>query len=931
VDVAVRRPWLTLALAAVLGLVGMVLALGLSPTAATSTFVSSASPQYAATQRYYQSFGEEPIDVVVKGSLQQLLLSSDIDRLVGLEGCLSGNVPAGALGAEGGLNGPCGQLARAKTVKVVLGPGTFVNEAAEQIDEQLSTQTKQAETQAAEAQRVVTQAALARGHSLAEARALGKQASSITIARFQEGVATLALQYGLTAKPSLDDPAFVSTLVFDSSKPVGTPKQRFAYLFPSPEAALISVRMRAGLSQAARTHTIALVSQAVAMKQWRPQHGETYLVTGEPAIVSDLTSSISHSIELLLIAVLAVMAIALSLIFRGRPRLLPLGVALLAAALTFGGLSLIGSALTVAQVAVLPVLVGLAVDYAIQFQSRVSEALAEGAPDTRAAVRMTARVGVPTLATACAASAAATLVLLISPVPMVRGFGVLLAVGLAIALVCALTVGSAALVVGDRGDARVGTGGVQAGAEGPRVGSGGIALGVSPTGRAASAWRWGREPLGSAWRGARELLRENPLTRAISNAALVHAVRSPGRVLGVGLAFAALGWGVDTQTKVQTDITKLVPQDTASLRNLNTLERLSGVGGEIDLMVSGADVVKPATIEWMSSYESAMLGRFGYTSEEGCGKARLCPAFSLPDLFQREGSKSKLTATEVNGLLDAIPPYFSQDVIAPGRRVATLAFGIKLMSLDEQQRVIAAMRANLHPPRGVTAQLVGLPVLAAQANAQVASPWRRLLTLLAGLAAVALVLLIAFRGDVRRALTPLAPIVLASGWSALVLFAVRVPLNPMSVTLGALVIAIATEFSVLLAERHRQERLDGYDVVAALRRTYRHTGAAVAASGVTAIAGFGVLVLSDIAMLRDFGLVTLIDLSVSLVGVLVALPAALILSDAAAERGGREGRTRLPIGSTGRPASGSIAALVRRRARGDTAVRPSPGSGHESV
>ena len=49
----------------------------------------------------------------------------------------------------------------------------------------------------------------------------------------------------------------------------------------------------------------------------------------------------------------------------------------------------------------------------------------------------------------------------------------------------------------------------------------------------------------------------------------------------------------------------------------------------------------------------------------------------------------------------------------------------------------------------------------------------------------------------------------------------------------------------------------------ALRRAYRHTGAAVAASGITAIAGFGVLVLSDIAMLRDFGLVTLIDLGLS--------------------------------------------------------------------
>ena len=877
---ATRKPWLTLALATTLALAGAALALGLSPSASTSTFVSGSSPQYRATQRYYRSFGEEPVNVVVRGSLQQLLLSSDIDKLVGLEGCLSGNVPVRALAAEGGARGPCGQLAGAGTVKVVLGPGTFVNEAAEQIDEQLTSQTKQAEAQAHAAQLVVTRAALAQGHTAAEARTLGTQASSITMKRFQEGIATLALQYGLTSKPSLDDPEFVSTLVFDSSKPAGTPKQRFAYLFPSPNAALISVRMKPGLSEAARTHTIALIDRAVAMKQWRLTHGETYLVTGEPAVVADLTSSISRSIALLGLAVVMVMAIALSLIFRGRPRLLPLGVALLASALTFGALALLSSSLTVAQVAVLPVLVGLAVDYAIQFQSRAGEILAAGVTDRRAAVREAARVSAPTIATAVAASVAATLVLVLSPVPMVRGFGVLLAVGIAIAFACALTVGSAALVISGRrrsesfsdAGANDSTGGVASSGTRPPADRRG---GRAPTESVERV----RELLTPAWRGARELLMDNPLTRFIARAALDRAVRHPGRVLGVGLALAALGWGLDTQTKVQTNIEKLVPQDTASLRNLDTLERLSGVGGVIDLTIGGANVLKPATIEWMSSYESAMLRRFGYTADRGCGKARLCPAFSLPDLFHHEGAKSKLSSAEVNDLLEAIPPYFSQAVIAPGRRLASLAFGIKLMSLDEQQRVIEAMRAGLHPPRGVSAQLVGLSVLAAQANAQVASPWRRLETLLAGLAAVALVLLIAFAGDIRRALTPLVPIVLASGWSALVLFAVRVPLNPMSLTLGALVIAITTEFSVLLSERHRQERLEGHDVVRALARTYRHTGAAVAASGVTAIAGFGVLVLSDIAMLRDFGLVTVIDLSVSLVGVLVALPAALMLAE----------------------------------------------------
>ncbi len=861
---ATRRPWLTLALAATLALAGAVLALGLSPSASTSTFVSGSSPQYRATQRYYQSFGEEPVNVLVRGSLQQLLLSSDIDRLVGLEGCLSGNVPPSALASEGGAQGPCGQLARAKAVKVVLGPGTFVNEAAEQIDEQLSSQTKQAEAQAHAAQRVVTQAALAQGHSAGEAHTLGAQASSITMKRFQEGIATLALQYGLLSKPSLDDPEFVSTLVFDPRKPAGTPKQRFAYLFPSRNAALISVRMKPGLSDAARKHTIALIGRAVAMKQWRPAHGERYLVTGEPAVVSDLTSSISRSIALLGLAVVMVMAIALTLIFRGRPRLLPLAVALLASALTFGALALVSSSLTVAQVAVLPVLVGLAVDYAIQFQSRAGEILAAGSSGRRAAVREAARVSAPTIAAAVAASIAATLVLALSPVPMVRGFGLLLAVGIAIAFACALIVGAAALVLGGPDEPQGTTSSSPVGG-----------AGRSP----AHAIERGRELLAPAWRGAREVLTDNPLTRLISRTALDRAVRNPGWVLGVGLALAVLGWGLDTQTKVQTNIEKLVPQDTASLQNLNTLERLSGVGGVVNLTIGGPGVLKPATIEWMSSYESAMLKRFGYAADRGCGKAKLCPAFSLPDLFRHEGSKTKLTSAEVNGLLDAIPPYFSQAVIAPGRRLASLAFGIRLMSLGEQQRVIETMRAGLHPPRGVSAQLVGLSVLAAQANAEVASPWRRLQTLLVGLAAVALVLLIAFAGDVRRTLTPLAPIVLASGWSALILFLVRVPLNPMSLTLGALVIAITTEFSVLLAERHRQERLAGHDVVRALRRTYSHTGAAVAASGVTAIAGFGVLALSDIAMLRDFGLVTVIDLSVSLLGVLVVLPAALMLAE----------------------------------------------------
>ncbi len=895
---AARRPLLVVAVMGLLGLGGAALALSLRPSAATDTFVGRSSSGYRATQSYYRSFGEEPVAVLVKGNLEDMLLSADIDRLLGLEGCLAGKVPAAGLPREGGADGPCAQLDRLGTVKVVIGPGTFVNEAVEQIDGLLTTQGNQAEREAVQNERAIRRLALAQGRGAAEASRLGKEAGTITRQRYAQQLELLGAQYGLSAPPTLNDPSFVYTLVFDNTaKLPGTPKQRFAYLFPGREAALISVRMRAGLSEAQRTHTIAVIRRALAMPQWRLQHGERYLLTGQPVIVDELTSSITRSIELLLVAVLLAMAAALSLVFRGRPRMLPLAVAVLAVALTFGALAAVGASLTVAQVAVLPVLVGLAVDYAIQFQSRVQEARAAGACDAPTAIRQAAAAAGPTIAAAAAAGAAALLVMTLSPVPTVRGFALLLVVGIAIALLCALTAGSAVLAL-TGGAAPFGAGGgspiTRARVWRPRAGG-------------VAAW------LASSWRGAQELVRDNPLTRALSRAALGYAVRNPGRVIAAGLALAALGWALDTQTHVETNLEKLVPQNLASLRALDALEAASGVGGEIDLMVSGKNVATPKTIEWMSAYQSAVLKRFGYTPTRGCGRARLCPAFSLPTLFEggalgtgaaagtspsspspKSSSKAapksstpatsshttpKLTTAEVRGLLRTIPPYFSQNAITANRRAATLAFGIRLMPLAEQQRVIEAMRAALHPPPGVSVQLVGLPVLAAQSGALVASPWRRVLTLLAGIAAAALVLLIAFRGDRRRALAPLLPVLLATGWSALVVFAIRVPLNPMSVTLSALVIAVSTEFSVLLSERLRQERSAGLPLLEALRLTYARTGAAVAASGVTAIVGFGVLILSDIAMLRDFGVVTLIDLSVSLIGVLVALPAALLLAE----------------------------------------------------
>ena len=883
--------------------------------------------------------------VLIRESLPNLVETKDLGTVTELEACLAGQVvvpdeqlqsftpaPAGSQPPYGGWGSPCGELMKNRPAQVVYGPGTFLNRAVAAVNTQIQAMLTQARQAVATAEHDARQLALGQGLSSAQALDAERAAGALEQQQQSQQLAQLYLDSGISGTPRIDDPQFIPEIVFDQSRGVNQPKARFSYLFPTASSALIQVRLKPSLSYAQQARAISWIRQAVRMPMFRSAYGGSYTVTGEPVLTADLASYITGSIARLLVAVVLVMAATLLIVFQNRPRLLPLAIALAAAGVTFGATALVGASLTLAAIAVLPILIGLAVDYAIQFQSRVAEARQATTDELTPAetVANAAVLGVPTIATAALATATGFLVLLLSPVPMVRGFGLLLVVGVAIALACTLTAGSAAIALTARGRASSGPSGgrmiarsVQGAAEilhdaaasvrsaavsvrGPaEIGRGAVEILRDAGGWVLSGFAAMRERI------ARRLPWSWPGSAVAGWRILTLAVNRPGRVLAVAAGIALLGWIADTQTSVQSDVTKLVPSSMPALRDLRTLERVTGVSGEIDVTVRASNVATPRTIGWMVSYENELLHHYGYLESSGCVRSTLlCPALSLPDLFSTggqsgQGSGTPLTKASINSLLGAVPGYFSQAVITPDRQEAALAFGIRLMPLSRQQQVINYMRSQLHPPAGVTARLAGLPVLAAEANTALSSSGRRLLTMVAALLAVALVLLAVFR-SVERALVPMIPIALATGWSALVLFLIGIPLNPMSATLGALVIAVSTEFAVLLSERFRQERRAGHELTDALDRTYQFTGAAVLASGITAIAGFGVLVLSSITMLRDFGFVTLVDLTVSLAGVMLVLPSVLAL----AERGDVVESARRAIRR-----AGSVLPRPRRRAR----------------
>ncbi len=865
----VERPAPVIALAVLLAIVGAIGASSLQANGEAETLVDKGSDTFRATEDFKAKFGDDAVVVLIRGDLEQLVLGPDLNRLLELEGCLSGNAPRDYLDPETQRTPTpevCNDLADSKPARVVYGPATFLNQFAQQATALFQEQSEAAVVQSRAAAIQAYQQSLDEGLPPAEAREAAEAAEQSVLDGFTARAQELAARYGQTGLPSITNPTFLSSVVFDSRFADGTPKSKFSYLFPSKETALISIRLRPDLGESERAEAIDLIRATINDDTFRIRGG-SYLVSGVPVVVDGLTDELKGEIAVLLIAALVVMALVLALVFMPPLRLLPLVIGLVASAIAFGVLALFGGTLTMASIAGLPVLIGLAVDYAIQLQARFNEARDRGSSPARAAAEAAARGG-PVVATACLATAAGFTVLLLSPIPMVRSFGVLLVMGIVIAFVLALTAGLAVLSM---------TGGAEADGEAP---------GDRLRGRLP------RPPAG--------LTRANAAVRGrlagIGPRSLAVSIAMPGRVIAAATVLAVAGWIAGTRTEIISDFRELVPRNLPELQNVDVLQEETGVSGQVDVTVSADDITDPEVVAWMGDFRQRVLalsgadGQFRSCLEEG---VKLCPAISLPDLF---GTDAGVPSRErIRGVLELLPPYFAQAVVETDPEsgqignTAVLSFGIKVMPFDEQKQLIDAIREQIdppgsgRPPTGVDAQVVGLPVLVADANAALES--NRYLLTIAGLLAVALVLFAVYR-SVKRTLVPLIPVVLAPGWSALVLESAGVPLNPMSATLGALVIAIATEFSVLLSARYHEEREAGASVGEALRLSYSRTGSAVVASGLTAIAGFAVLALAApiqllfggdaIRMLTEFGLVAVVDLLVALAGVMLVLPAVLV-------------------------------------------------------
>jgi len=239
----------------------------------------------------------------------------------------------------------------------------------------------------------------------------------------------------------------------------------------------------------------------------------------------------------------------------------------------------------------------------------------------------------------------------------------------------------------------------------------------------------------------------------------------------------------------------------------------------------------------------------------------------------------------VNETLASLPQPVRDGLITPDGRAATIDFGLEPIPVKDLDDLIDQIQGDLKyelkPPAEVTVSPAGTMTLTARTTMALTAN-RELITLV-GVLAVTLGLLAVYRNPLR-ALMPVLPIGLVVGWSAGFMYVAGIDLNPLTAVMGALIIGIGTEFTVLLLERYYEEKAKGAPPREAMLTAVGRIGRAIGASGLTVTAGFATLIFSDFPALRDFGWVTVVTVLFALVSALVVVPPVVVWLDERIQR-----------------------------------------------
>ena len=541
-----------------------------------------------------------------------------------------------------------------------------------------------------------------------------------------------------------------------------------------------------------------------------------------------------------------------------------------------GYLDIIGAPNQVSQIAPI-ILIGLGVDYAIHFTSRYREEIGSGNSITGSTSSTLKSVGIA-LTLATLATIVGFLTNIVSPLPELKDFGILVSTGIFFAFFLVMTFVPAIRTLLDK--------------------------------RAETKGNINTEAFSSSG--------ESVLNKIAASSGII-----PKRLKLVALALlvAISGYGYFSFTNLETifEFTDFLPEDDPVVQTLDLLtEEFGGGFGETTaVLIEGENLATPEihnalieSINNLSDKENIVVyaGNVAAESVIGTVGQLLAPQGAAPgappampdmELLGTLGSFGVDLMSGSQGI-DALRVKDSGDVQGlyeylvstdPEAFLANLYFNEESTVTAQQVRITtsagslgaAQLRDDIYD---AFTPLSSLGVSIAATNDAIVtqsvsdliseSQFQSLIfAILASMTFLILYYLIDIRKPFLGVITILPVVAIVMG-TYLGMYFLDIPLNPVTSTLSGLAIGIGVPFVIHVTNRFRETLLVAPNPVEAVKTTLKTTGGSLFGSAFTTMAGFGILMTSSLKPFQQMGQVVVVALGFALVASILILPTLLV-------------------------------------------------------
>lgn len=615
-------------------------------------------------------------------------------------------------------------------------------------------------------------------------------------------------------------------------------------LLPDDTHAILFIEVAGDISNDRLEDILHETEESVSMANFPPGYSVT--VTGEPAFMIEMENLMNESMPPLLAISAILMVIALYLVFRHvRFRLLPLFIVFLGIIYTFGAMGYLRIPMSMVSMSAFPILIGLGIDYAIQFHNRIEEEL-ERRHDEKIAVIETVKHTGPAVLIALVITSLGFVSLFTSTVPMIQDFAKLLLIGILMCFISSLFVGISVIY--------------------------GLDTLFKKDSNITSIINLKKDYNSNEDIENSSNHKTDAIERYIEKISSF-TVKHPIPILLIAGLLCVSGLYVDQDVPIETDTETFVPQDMKALVQMQHLFDIVGGNDQLNLIIKVDDNTNPEVLKWMDEF----------SNHEVDSRSHIYDSSSIiPVIKSMNSGKIPDSSDKIQEIYNQMPEsqkdryIHGNTMLLMNLNMGDAMADLGLEGIEELSNVVRDDISWSQPPAGTDVTITGnsivfTTVITALTSGRIAMTFLGLVLIFAGL-------LFIYR-DWLKALTPVLTMFMVVGWAGGVMYYSGIEYTPMTATLGALILGIGSEYAVLMMERYFEEKDNGASPVEAMRESSKKIGKAIVTSGFTTVFGFSALLASPFSMNRNFGLVTVIDVALALLATFIVFPAVIVLLD----------------------------------------------------